>query len=59
MFEPPITRDQVKLLKTDNVVADDAKTIEDLGVTPQTVESILPSYMVQYRKYGQFTEKTA
>ena len=29
---------------------------EDLGVEAQTVESVLPSYMVRYRRYGQFTE---
>ncbi len=58
-FAPPITRDQVKLLKNDNVVSEGALTIEDLGVHPQTVESVLPSYMVRYRKYGQFAENPA
>jgi len=57
--EPPITRDQVKLLKRDNVVSQGAATIEDLGVQPRTVESILPSYMVRFRKYGQFAGHAA
>ena len=59
--EPPVTRDQVKLLKRDNVVDTSGAvgTLADLGVTPDTVESVLPSYMVRYRKYGQFTERTA
>lgn len=60
-LDPPITRDQVKLLKRDNVVASspDIGTIADLGVQPKTVEAILPTYMVRFRKYGQFAEKPA
>lgn len=59
--EPPLTADQVKLLKRDNVVGQDGsvKTLADLGIAPCTVEAVLPSYMVRYRKYGQFTEKSA
>lgn len=57
--EPPLTQDQVKLLKRDNVVGEGALTIADLGVEPKTVESILPAYMVPYRRYGQFSEKAA
>ena len=58
---PPLTRDQVKLLQRDNVVSNDRAigTLADLGISPRTVESILPSYMVRYRKYGQFTERAA
>ena len=57
--EPPLTRDQVKLLKRDNVVGEGVRTLSDLGVEAQTVESILPSYMVRYRRYGQFAEHAA
>ncbi|MFQ5562201.1 MAG: complex I NDUFA9 subunit family protein [Parvularculaceae bacterium] len=62
IFDPPITRDQIKLLKKDNVVGAsgeaDIGTLADLGVKPKTVESILPDYMVRYRKYGQFAPRT-
>ncbi len=60
-IEPPLTRDQVKLLKHDNVVdmSGAVGTISDFGIDPSTVESILPSYMVRYRRYGQFTEVSA
>lgn len=58
-WKPPITRDQVRLLKRDNVVAEAALTLQHLGVSPVTVESRLPAYMVRFRKYGQFTERTA
>ncbi len=59
--DPPVTRDQVKLLKHDNVVdmSGAVGTIADLGIDPHTVESILPSYMVRYRRYGQFAEHAA
>ncbi len=56
---PPITRDQVKLLKADNVVAKDALTLADLGVTPETLEAIVPRYLARFRKYGQFAERAA
>jgi len=58
-IEPFLTRDQVKLLENDNVVSGDENgtgTIADLGITPRSVEAILPSYMLRYRKYGQFSE---
>ena len=54
---PFLTRDQVISLKTDNIVSDDALSFADLNITPATLESILPSYLGKYRKYGQFHEK--
>jgi NADH dehydrogenase len=54
--EPFLTRDQVILLGEDNVVSPDMRGIADLGVTPETVESIVPSYLERYRRYGQFHE---
>lgn len=58
---PPLTQDQVKMLRVDNVVDDSGTvgTLGDLGIEPKTVESVLPSYMEPYRKYGQFAEMTA
>lgn len=55
IIEPPITEDQVKLLKVDNVVSDGAKSFEDLGITPETLDAILPTYLFRYRKQGQFS----
>lgn len=54
-FGPPITGDQVQLLKTDNVVSPGARTFADLGVTAlETVESIVPTYLWRHRPHGQF-----
>lgn len=55
--EPFLTRDQVKNLKVDNVVSENAKGFAELGLQLETIESIVPDYMVRYRKYGQFHEK--
>ncbi len=41
---PPLTRDQVKLMKADNVVGGEALTLQDLGIVPASAEEVLPSY---------------
>ena len=38
---PPLTRDQVKLLRSDNVVTEQALTLKDLGIRPVPVEEVL------------------
>jgi uncharacterized protein YbjT (DUF2867 family) len=55
--EPPLTGDQVILLKRDNIVGGDpvAGTIQDLGVTQlESIEAVVPSYIWRFRPYGQF-----
>ena len=58
-IKPPITSDQVTLLKRDNVVSEEAiregRTLEGMGIRPTLLESVIPSYLVQYRPQGQFT----
>lgn len=49
-----LTRDQVKGLRHDHVVADGAKGLSDLGVTPTTMEAILPQYLYRFRPAGQY-----
>jgi NADH dehydrogenase len=61
---PPLTADQVRLLKTDNVVGasgeKDVGTLADLGVGPlENIETIVPSYLWRFRPYGQFQSKAA
>lgn len=46
---PPLTRDQVKLLGMDNVVAPAAMTLRDLGIEPMAMEAIIPSYLDRFR----------
>ena len=57
--KPLLTADQVELLKTGNVVSEQAKrerrTLEGLGVAPSGIEAIVPGYLYRYRRAGQFT----
>jgi uncharacterized protein YbjT (DUF2867 family) len=43
----PVSRDQVKLMKKDNVVSARALTLAALGIEPTPVEAILPTYLGQ------------
>lgn len=52
---PMLTRDQVELLKSDNVVAAGAKTLADLGVKATPVEVILPTYLDKFRPGGRYS----
>lgn len=49
-----LTRDQVRNLGRDNVVADGAKGFADLGITPTALDAVLPEYLWRYRPSGQF-----
>ncbi|RVL51656.1 complex I NDUFA9 subunit family protein [Sinorhizobium meliloti] len=56
---PPLTADQVVLLKSDNVVSAKAeaegRTLAGIGIEPTMLESILPTSLVRYRPHGQYT----
>jgi NADH dehydrogenase len=59
----PLTPDQVELLRTDNVVSDNAKrdgrTLDAFGVTPDSIAAIVPTYLWRFRKTGQFSSSHA
>jgi uncharacterized protein YbjT (DUF2867 family) len=61
--KPPLTRDQVEMLRSDNVVSEAARaegrTLEGLGIVPRSVEAIVPSYLWRFRKTGQFRGSVA
>lgn len=51
MPHPMLTRDQVELLKTDNVIRNPhGETLRDLGISPMALEVILPAYLSRFRK---------
>ena len=54
IIPPQLTSDQVESLRVDNVVADGAAGLADLGIEPRAVEAIVPSYLYRYRKGGQY-----
>lgn len=51
---PVATRDQVKNLANDNVVAADAKGLADLGIMPTALDTVLPDYLWRFRPSGQY-----
>ena len=57
--KPPLTRDQVLLLESDNVVSAkaerDNRTLKGLGIVPTSLEAVVPSYLWRFRKAGQFS----
>ena len=56
---PPLTRDQVRMLRSDNVVSEGAKNFADLGIVPNAVETIIPTYLDKYRPGGRFNSGRA
>lgn len=56
---PLLTRDQVKLLESDNVVSGTAPGFAELGIRPQPIEGILPTYLDMYRRGGRFAASRA
>jgi uncharacterized protein YbjT (DUF2867 family) len=51
---PPLTPDQVELLKRDNVVSPGALTLSSLGIAPNAVEAIVPTYLDRFRRGGWY-----
>jgi len=56
---PPITSDQVELLKSDNVADHGLPGLAEVGIVPTSIEAIVPSYLYRYRKGGQYAPTPA
>ncbi|MBE1297944.1 complex I NDUFA9 subunit family protein [Phycobacter azelaicus] len=54
-----LTRDQLKNLSRDNVVADGARGFADLGIEPTLMGPVLSDYLWKFRPSGQYDEMTA
>jgi NADH dehydrogenase len=50
--EPPLTPDQVELLKHDNVVSAGAAGLAELGIQPTPLEIVVPQYLRAYARPG-------
>jgi uncharacterized protein YbjT (DUF2867 family) len=50
----PLTSDQWRMLKVDNVVPTGAEGIAALGVVPTPLASVVPAWLVRFRKHGRF-----
>ena len=51
---PPLTTDQLRLLKLDNVVAKGALKLADLGIVATSIDAVVPSYLARHRPGGLF-----
>lgn len=54
---PPLTADQVELLKGDSVVSPGALGFDALGISPNAVEAILPTYLDRFRRGGWYARE--
>lgn len=54
-----LTRDQLRNLARDNVVAENAKGFDALGIVPTMIGAVLPDYLWRFRPSGQYDEMTA
>jgi NADH dehydrogenase len=58
-----LTRDQVQLLRSDNIVSEAAiaegRTLEGLGIAPNAMAAIVPAYLWRFRRAGQFENSAA
>lgn len=52
----PITKDQWLMLQHDNVVANGAAGLAELGIVPTSLASVADGWLVQYRRNGRFAE---
>jgi uncharacterized protein YbjT (DUF2867 family) len=61
LHKPLLTRDQVELLRSDNIVSGEARregrTLAGLGIEPVAMATIVPSYLWRFRKTGQFARR--
>ncbi len=51
---PPLTRDQIALLRRDNTVTGTLGTLKTLGINPTAADAVLPTYLDRFRRGGRF-----
>ncbi len=54
-WNPPLTRDQVRLLQHDNVASQHMPGFSALGIAPTRMEMVVPSYLSCYQKGNMST----
>ena len=51
-FPPMLTRDQIRMLASDNVASADAPGLAELGLEPTPLDAVAPGYLARYRRGG-------
>ena len=54
-----LTRDQLRMLREDNVVAEGAKGFAELGIDPAAADPLIEEYLWRFRPGGQYADMTA
>lgn len=54
LIKGPITLDQARTLKADNVVSDGTLGFSDLGIKPTAMDTVLEEYLWRFRPSGQY-----
>ena len=55
---PPLTPDQVELLKSDSIVSSGAMNLASLGIAATAAEVILPTYLDRFRRGGWYEPRS-
>ena len=58
LVKGPVTLDQARSLASDNVVSGRTMTFADLGISPVSMEAVLPEYLWRFRPTGQYEVMT-
>lgn len=56
LLPSPVTADQVKNLRRDNVAGDAVRGFADLNITPTPASVVLPEYLWRFRPKGQYSD---
>ncbi len=56
LLPTPITLDQARSLSVDNVPTGEYSGLKDLGISPTSMEAVLPDYLWRFRPSGQYAE---
>ena len=54
LFTNPLSRDQLALLRRDNMVAPEARGFAALGISPVPAEAVIEDYLWRFRPSGQY-----
>lgn len=56
LYPAVLSRDQLRMLRVDNVVPEGARGFAELGLRPMAMEAVLEEYLYAFRPGGQYTE---
>jgi NADH dehydrogenase len=55
----PLTREQWKMLQSDNLPAEKSKGLAAFGIKPTALEAVAPEWLARFRQGGRFSARPA